>query len=56
MSHADFWFASDAALLYALASDWYHVLECFVGRRAEFKGFFSEMNGAEVYVKVGVPR
>ncbi|CAN0364742.1 unnamed protein product, partial [Ectocarpus fasciculatus] len=36
---------------HADASHWFHVAECFIGRRSEFKEHFSGMSGTDVYVK-----
>ncbi|CAM9325307.1 unnamed protein product [Ectocarpus sp. 4 AP-2014] len=32
-------------------SHWFHVAECFIGRRSEFKEHFAGMSGTDVYVK-----
>ncbi|CAN0058330.1 unnamed protein product [Pylaiella littoralis] len=37
--------------LHADASHWFHVAECFIGRRSEFLEFFSGMDETDVYVK-----
>lgn len=34
------------------AGDWFEMAECFIGRRAEFKEYFAEMQGARVYIQV----
>ena len=33
------------------ASHWFHVAECFIGRRSEFQEHYEEMAGADVYVQ-----
>ena len=33
------------------AGHWFHVAECFIGRRSDFKEYFEGMAGADVYLQ-----
>lgn len=37
------------------AKHWFHVAECFIGRRSQFKEHFAGMAGTDVYIKVRMP-